>query len=1239
MQSSRGLPDTGGQNDGARSPSSAWKRLSSKTLILLSVALLVFSVGAFADTDIDQSGGGGGGGMFAPVSATQLPGVNVNGSYIDNELLFGGGGNAGIVISPFTNTASLGPIGGGSAHTSANTASTTTKKQSKNPCPDKTGDPIVMSLGSKVTSTTEFSLPGEMGLKFERFYDSNFNGGVANLGSWRTSVDFHLFFTNCTNEGETTCPAVEFVRPDGSVLNFSPTTSVAVPATGSSTQLTGPFNGSGTALVTYNASNQTYVVKDEDSHVLTFDSTGKLLSIMDLANIGWTITHPNANTIVVTHTNGQYYTIAMVSGSQTLNSTMQWTVTDPGNNVYTYNSTYTLGSESVGAIGRVNSAIYPGSPATTISYTYQSPGTFATDELTEVDYNGDAHDLTGYDTTTGLATSTSMADGSHKVSVVYSSNSTGGVATLTNALGHVSVYQYDSDGLLVSLTGNATEHCAASYASSTYDANGNMSSSTDNKGNVTNYTYASNGLLQQTVENPGSSQVVTNYSWDPTPGVDRLLSVTVPGYAQTTYTYNTQGRVASVTKINLTGNGTSNQSLTTSYVYTLYPNGLVQNMSVVHPSPSNTNTDTYSYDTLGNLLSVKNGLGQTTTYSNYNGNGQVGQIIGPNGDTTDYTYNARGTVLTKTTFPNGVAATWTYTYDGFGLLATLTAPDGDVTTWTRNAIKQLTQITRNDKDGTSTETFGYDLMGNVTSDVVARGSDVGISSSASFDELGRTYQKFGNHGQVLTYSYDLNGNVTSETDAMGHVVSYQYDAFNRITRITHSGGATPPAITTSPVISAPSTNATGSYAISWSAAPNATSYTLREQANGGSWTNVQTSSATSWSASSQGTGSYSYQVQGCDLGGCGPWSVASTVTVLLSPTSAPDETVPATNNTGGYSVTWTAVSSATSYELQQQTNGGSWSTVQSTSATSFAVSGEGSATYGYGVAACNNSGCGPFSATSNVVVSIPPSSAPTLSAPSSSPPTYTVSWSGVSGATSYALQRQINGGSWSAVQSSPATSYAADSTTSASYGYRVQACDAGGCGAWSNTVTDAVTPPPSAAPTISGAGTSTTGTFTLTWNTVSAATNYAVYYVASSTDWVQEQDTSATSWTGTVSANGSYEYLVVACNAGGCGPSNNAVTETVLLPPPAPTGLGTKVVVVSSTQSGTYLTWNAVSTATSYQAENTKTGATVYSGTATTFLLWYETHVGANPPVFSVPIYPSAVRACNSSGCSAWVSP
>ena len=545
------------------------------------------------------------------------------------------------------------------------------------------------------------------------------------------------------------------------------------------------------------------------------------------------------------------------------------------------------------------------------------------------------------------------------------------MVTITNPLGHVTVYQYNANALPISVTGQASSHCAATLSQMTYDANGNMHSEVDNNGNTTHYTYAATGQLLQTVEAVGTPIArTTDYVWDSTPGTDRLLSITVAGWSQTAYSYNAQNRLASISVKNLSSNGTANQTLATSYGYTLYANGMVETMAVTHPSPGNSDVDTYQYDALGNLTLVTDGVGHATTYSNYNALGEPRHVVGPNGDATDFTYDGRGLLLTRTTHPNGTAAQWVYAYDQFGMVNKVTAPDGEVITWNRNAVGVLQTITHNDKDGTSTETFGYDANGDITSDTVTRGGIVSLAKTVSYDELGRPYRRQGMNGQNLAYTYDDNGNVLSATNAMGHVANFTYDALNRVTQTAESGGASPAIPGAAPSLSAPSSNNTGSYTVSWAGVSGASSYILQQQINSGAWQTVESTASTAWSAIGKSNGTYGYRVQACNSSGCGPWSGTAAIAVKVVPV-APSLSVPASNASGAYTASWGGVAYATSYTLQEQVNGGSWASVYSGASGSWSTSGRAAGTYGYRVQACDTYGCSGWSPVGTVTVSIP----------------------------------------------------------------------------------------------------------------------------------------------------------------------------------------------------------------------------------------------------------------------------
>jgi len=995
-----------------------------------------------------------------PKDVTNLPTVHVHGIPLE------------AIPLPVIGTigGSVGPVRSDVAFRTLSITPSAIADKNKDPC-DSTGEPILPQTGTKVETYPIFAMPGEMGLKYVLYYNT-----AAYPEHWTNNFQYWLD-TDCSaqvnNSGR--CNQTIAYLPDGSTLIFGggPNGTVYNERFDNGQSVTNPVT-----FLTRNTTTGNYTLQDEDGTTEVFSSAGQLQSIKDASGIGWTFGYPAGQTYVgampssVTHTDGQSIKISagpLTQGDHVMDQVI--TVSDPAGNAYTFD--YGNQNSPNAAGGDLASISYPGTPATVISFKYTNfTAVPYGDSLSEVDYNGTPYAYTTYVTTANSfyyewANSTSLADGSELDSVAYVPNSAGNlVATLTNPLGHVSTHTYAGiNGQLSAISSDAVADCGATESSRSYDVNGNLSQTVDDNGNVHTYNYAINGQLKTETEAHGTSQArTTDYFWDPNLQLNRLTSVTVEGWSKTAYTYNAQNRLASVAVTNLSPNGIANQTLTTIYNYTLYANGMVHTLSVTHPSPNNSDTDVSTYDTLGNLTSIANGLGQTTTYSNYNGLGEPQHIVGPNGDATDYVYDARGRVQTKTTYPNGTAAHWQYTYDGFGLLYTLTTPDNEVTTWNRNAVMRVQTITHNDKDGTSTETFGYDPNGDVTSHVVTRGGVTSLAESALYDALGRLYQKQGQHGQLLTYGYDGNGNVLTVTDAVGHSTVNVYDHLDRLTQTTESGGASPPMPSASPTLSEPASSNTGNYTVSWTTVSGATSYVLQEEVNGGSWGIASSDASTSWNASSQPSGSYGYEVKACNAVGCGPWSAqgSTTVSVPTAPTSAPTLTVPANSATGSYAVSWTGVSGAASYNLQQRINSDSWTTVQASAATSWSAAGEASGSYAYQVQACNAVGCGPWSATGTTTVTLPPiPGVPSgLAAPANNGTgSYTVSWGGVSGASSYNLQQQVNGGSWTTVASPTGTSWAASGKATGNYGYRVQSCNAGGCSAWSATATTVVTIP------------------------------------------------------------------------------------------------------------------------------------------------------------------------------------
>jgi hypothetical protein len=115
-------------------------------------------------------------------------------------------------------------------------------------------------------------------------------------------------------------------------------------------------------------------------------------------------------------------------------------------------------------------------------------------------------------------------------------------------------------------------------------------------------------------------------------------------------------------------------------------------------------------------------------------------------------------------------------------------------------------------------------------------------------------------------------------------------------------------------------------------------------------------------------------------------------------------TISNSDGNGSYLVDWIDAANATNYDLQEQLNSGSWSTIYMGATSQYNRSGRTSGTWCYRVRGKNAGGDSAWSATKCVTV-IP--AIPSLSAISNSDGdgNYTVGWTAVTGATGYTLQQ------------------------------------------------------------------------------------------------------------------------------------------------------------------------------------------------------------------------------------------
>jgi YD repeat-containing protein len=141
--------------------------------------------------------------------------------------------------------------------------------------------------------------------------------------------------------------------------------------------------------------------------------------------------------------------------------------------------------------------------------------------------------------------------------------------------------------------------------------------------------------------------------------------------------------------------------------------------------------------TQGDLKSITNAAGQTTTYDRYNPHGQLLQSTDPNGVITAYTYDLRQRLLSHSVG----GQTTRYTYDPAGQLTRITAPDGSYIGHSYDAAQR--HIASFDHLGNRID-YTLDNAGNRTGERVKDPSGkLRRQLTRSLDPLGRVQQTTG----------------------------------------------------------------------------------------------------------------------------------------------------------------------------------------------------------------------------------------------------------------------------------------------------------------------------------------------------------------------------------------------------------------------------------------------------------------------------------------------------------------
>ncbi len=415
-----------------------------------------------------------------------------------------------------------------------------------------------------------------------------------------------------------------------------------------------------------------------------------------------------------------------------------------------------------------------------------------------------------------------------------------GGASLIRGDGTAAWYESDGSGgylspygaystLTAEADGTYTVHVPLEGQRKTFEANGRLTTITDDNGNATSFSYVDgdgDGQAREVsqITNPAGQTFSYTYSGG------QLASVTDFEGRQFDLTYDTEGRVTSITAPDPDGTGgqspavinmsyDSTTSLLTSLTdpennTTTFDYGSDLRLEeITHPGSITESYDSVQSQALDELILISEATGTTTSAE-----GSIGTVQTDGyGYVTEYT-DALGNVTTTernehgraTQITNALGESVSYAYDDVGRLLSSTYEDGTSESWTYDAEKPEFQAPRTyvdrlnhawhfryDEAGNllaETDPLGqvtyytYDSQGMVTSitqpDPDGTGPLAAPVTQFEYNTQGRLTKETFADNTTREYTYDTNGNLTSEMNELGHVTSYAYDALGRMIELT-----------------------------------------------------------------------------------------------------------------------------------------------------------------------------------------------------------------------------------------------------------------------------------------------------------------------------------------------------------------------------------------------------------------------------------------------------------------------
>jgi len=424
------------------------------------------------------------------------------------------------------------------------------------------------------------------------------------------------------------------------------------------------------------------------------------------------------------------------------------TVTDPGNDIYTYMYDF---------LGRYTQILYPDSVS--VSYSYDDTNNKVTFT------NGRSYDrIYWYDWLNRLEKVEEEYTDSQFTVTTYNYDEIGQLISLTDAETHTTTYTYTS---FFGLT--KTTYPDSTYEEYKYDNMGSVTSFTDARGNETTFTYDS---------------------------IYRLTQIQYPDQSTVSFTYNLNSK-----RIRMDDDAPDTGDYV-EYAYDYWNRLIIETRHI----STDTYAISYQYDEASRLTKLTypdamqilysyDDLGRTTEIKRYV-DGSNDEILLDN-----VQYNTES-LLIQFDYGNDLQAT--FSYDQIDRVSTINIKDGETSfldlDYTYDDNSNITQLGNRWRDTTSTwhsdtESYNYDGLDRLTS-----ANCLSWSYTCSYDKLGNRITKDGvtyiintvNEVTELSdgtsFTYDSNGNRTGKTKGTDTWV-YTYDHANRLTKVEKNSEA------------------------------------------------------------------------------------------------------------------------------------------------------------------------------------------------------------------------------------------------------------------------------------------------------------------------------------------------------------------------------------------------------------------------------------------------------------------